>query len=251
MAVRGKKARPGNRLQLGTAVLSAAREIDTHLVKDRLQRFTEAHRSYVNAQRKLDYAETELSAAEARLERLDAVQDHAVEMLAKAVVNDGQPRWYPFTAFGEASPAVIATLNHGEEADVIHRLVATVLRSKGVSKRTIQAAQTADKAARAVEQAIAQVATLEHDAVDTRQTRDAVGEVWQAALAALRRGAKAAADDGAPDLYPTLFPRVPRGASKTKAPPPSVAEVPATPTQASPSPERDGPITTTAAQSAA
>jgi hypothetical protein len=226
---------PGKRLQLGTAVLSAAREIDTRFVKDRLQRFTEAHRSYVNAQRKLEGAETALSSAKARLDKLDGVQDHALEVLAKAVANDGQPRRSPFTAFGADSPSVISRLQVGEEADAIRRLVATVLRHKGMSKATLAAAETADKAARAVEQAIAQIATLEHDVVDSRQKRDAVGKVWQAAFAALRRGAQAAADDGAPDLYPTLFPRPARAASRTKAPPsptPPVATEPSTPTTA-------------------
>jgi hypothetical protein len=217
-------------LQLGTAVLSAAREIDTRFVKDRLQRFTEAHGSYVNAQRKLDGAETALSSAKARLDKLDAVQDHALEVLAKAVANDGQPRRSPFTAFGADSPSVISRLHPGEEAAAIRRLVATVLRQKGVSKATLAAAEAADKAARAVEQAIAQIATLEHDVVAIRQKRDAVGKVWQAAFAALRRGAQAAADDGAPDLYPTLFPRAARTVSRTKAPPPPVAGEPSTPT---------------------
>jgi hypothetical protein len=223
----------GKRLQLGTAVLSAAREIDTRFVKDRLQRFTEAQRSCVNAQRKLDGAQTALSSAKARLDKLDAVQDHALEVLAKAVANDGQPRRSPFTAFGADSPSVIARLQPREEEDAIRRLVATVLRQKGVSKATLAVAEKADQAARAVEQAIAQIATLEHDVVATRQKRDAVGKVWEAAFAALRRGARAAADDGAPDLYPTLFPRLVRAASRTKAPPsptPAVATEPSTPT---------------------
>ncbi len=223
---------PGQRLQLGTAVLSAAREIDTRFVKDRLQRFTEAHRSYVAAHRRLDGAETALASAKARLEKLDAVQDHALEVLAKAVANDGQPRKNPFTAFGAESPGVIARLQPGEEADAIRRLVATVLRQNGVRKATTTAAERADKAARAVEQVVALVATLEHEIVDTRQKRDAVGKVWDAAFAALRRGARVAADDGAPDLYPTLFPRVTRAAIKTKAPPPpmpSVTTEPSTP----------------------
>ncbi len=223
---------PGKRLQLGTAVLSAAREIDARFVRDRLQRFTEAHRSYVNAQRKLDGAKTALSSAKARLDELDDVQDHAMEMLAKAVAIDGQPRRSPFTAFGAESPSVIARLKPGEEADAIRRLVATVLRQKGVSKVTTAVAEKAAKAARAVEQAIALIATLEHDVADTRQKRDAVGKVWEAAFAALRRGARAAADDGAPDLYPTLFPRAARAASRTKAPPspPVVVTEPSTPT---------------------
>ena len=47
--------------------------------------------------------------------------------------------------------------------------------------------------------------------------RDAVAQGWESALAALRRGTRAAGDEGAPDLHATLFPPVVR-VVKSKAP---------------------------------
>ncbi len=48
MANHASKTGPGMRLQLGASVLSAARAVDTRLVKARLERFGRAHREYVN-----------------------------------------------------------------------------------------------------------------------------------------------------------------------------------------------------------
>jgi hypothetical protein len=205
MAVRLRNSRNGTRLQLGASLLSAAREVDTRLVKERLKRFEQVHKSYATAQRKVDTAEGELEAAMVGIERLDAVQDHAVERLACALSNDGQPRKNPFAAFGAPSPSTVARQPFAEEVDTVHRLVATIQRSKGVSKETLEAAQAADEAASAVEQALVPITKLEQTVADARRNRDAIAKVWETALAALRRGARAAADDGAPDLYPTLF----------------------------------------------
>ena len=61
-------------------------------------------------------------------------------------------------------------------------------------------------------------------------TRDAVAHKWEAALAALKRGARAAADDGAPTLYATLFERPGRTNGKNhKAAPPAAPQSSATP----------------------
>src|SRR5438552_14368644 len=129
MAVRMKKTSPGTRLQVGASVLSAARAVDTRLVKDRLGRFERAHRSYVNTQRKVDSAESQLRAAQARLAECDAVQDEAVETLARALVTDGQPRGNPFDVFG-AAPGTLTRLPFSEEAEAVHDLVAAVQRNK-------------------------------------------------------------------------------------------------------------------------
>src|SRR5436309_2391929 len=148
MARSKRKNGSGTRLQIGAGVLSAARAIDTRLVKGRLGRFERAHRAYVAAQRKVDAAESRRT-AQARLAECDAVQDEAVETLARALVADGQPRGNPFEAF-----------------------------------------------------------------------------------AALKRGARAAADEGAPDLYPTLFRPVIRAITKSKTPEEQAPPVTATPAAA-------------------
>jgi hypothetical protein len=229
MAAQMKKTSPGTRLQLGASILAAARAVDTRVVKDRLRRFEQAHRSYVGAQRKVDAAESQMRAAQAGLAELDAAQDDAVETLARALVADGQPRGNPFADFDAPAPGTLMRLSFPEEAAAVHQLVAAVLRSKGASEVTTQAAQAADKAARAVEQALAPVAKLQDNVRDARRTRDAVGQAWESALAALRRGARAAADEGAPDLYATLFPPVTRTTTKMKAPEEVVPTEPQTP----------------------
>ena len=226
-----KKGSPGIRLELGASVLSAARAVDTRLVKDRLDRFAGVHRTYVNAQRKVDAAEAQLRAAQAHLAECDAIQDEAVETLARALVADGQPRGNPFDAFGAPAPGTLTRLAFAEEAAAVHQLVAAVQRSKDISKATIQAAQAAEKAANIVEEELAPVEKLQETVRDARRTRDAVGQGWESALAALRRGARAAADEGAPDLYATLFPPVARPVAKSKAPGEQAPTVPQTPTE--------------------
>ena len=125
-------------------MLSAARGVDTRLVKDRLDRFARVHRTYVNAQRKVDAAEAQLRAAQAHLAECDAIQDDAVETLARALVADGQPRGNPFDAFGAPAPGTLTRLAFAEEAAAVHQLVAAVQRGKDISKATIQAAQAAE-----------------------------------------------------------------------------------------------------------
>ena len=113
MANRVSKVGPGMRLQLGASVLSAARAVDTRLVKARLGRFERVHRTFVTAQRKVDAVEAQLGRAQARLAECEAIQDEAVEALARELVHDGQPRGKPFDAFGAASPSnIIAFGDH-------------------------------------------------------------------------------------------------------------------------------------------
>jgi hypothetical protein len=70
--------------------------------------------------------------------------------------------------------------------------------NKQVTKPTLKTAQDLDKAARAVEQVLLPLDKLEVALREARQTRDAVGQTWETALAVLKRGACAACDDGAP-----------------------------------------------------
>jgi hypothetical protein len=222
----------GLRLDVGASVLSAARAVETRLVKDRLGRFERSHQQYVAAQRKVEAAESQLRAAQARLAECDAVQDEAVETLARALVADGQPRGNPFDAFGALPPGKLTRLAFIEETQAVHQLVTAVQRNKSVSEATVQAAQAADKAARVVEQALVPVAKLQDTCRDARRTRDAVAPGWESSLGALRRGARAAADDGAPDLHAILFPPVVRAVAKTKPQQVEVAAVPTPPAAA-------------------
>ena len=123
MPIRGPLIAPGLRLRIGASVLSAARVADTRLVKRRLTRFAREHRRYVAAQRKVSAMELRLRAARARLSQCDAMQDEAVETLARALVGDGHRRRNPFAAFGGPSPSKLSRLPFADEAEAVHHLV--------------------------------------------------------------------------------------------------------------------------------
>ena len=220
-------ATPGGRLDAGAAILAAARTIDVRLVKARVARFERANKAYVDAQRKVEAAERQLTVAQERLSERDVDQDEAVEALARVLVADGRSRANPFATFGDLAPGAVMRLPFEDEVKEIRRLVAAVQRDRGASKATLAAARVAARAAQAVEQAFPAVAKLEEAAREARHTRDALALTWESALAALKRGARAAADDGAPELYATLFARLVRPARRDAkpVPPPEPAPV--------------------------
>jgi len=212
--IRGPLIGPALRLRIGASMLSAAGAVDTRPVKKRLVRFQREHRRYFAAQRKVIAIERRLRTARERLSRLDAAQDEAVETLARALVADGHRRRNPFAAFGAPSPSRVARLPFADEVDVVHRLVAAVRRGGALGERTSEAARAADDAARAVGQAVIRVNEIEAQVRAARRTRDAVGRAWHSAYAGLKRGARAAADDGAPEIHAILFPAASRARSK-------------------------------------
>ena len=217
MATRVRTTSPGLRLQIGASVLSGARAVDTRLVKARLESFERVHRGYVNAQRKVDAAESQLRGAQARLAECDATQDEAVIALAGALIGEGQPYTNAFEAFGVPAPKTLTRLPSAQAVEAVHQLVAAVQRSKGISEATLKAAEAADKAAGVVEEALAPIAKLQDNVRHARRMRDALGQGWESALAALRHDARSAAYEGATELYTVLFPP-PRAATKSKTP---------------------------------
>jgi len=186
-------------------VLAAARVADTRSVKERLARFAREHRRYVAAQRNVTAIARQLRAARARLSASDAAQDDALEALARELVADGHRRRNPFAAFGAPSPSKLARLPFAAGVEAVHRLVGAIERTTAISATTSQAARAADAAARAVEQAMVRVEQVEARVRAARQTRDAIGRAWHTAYAALRRGSRAASDEGAPELHAMLF----------------------------------------------
>ncbi len=200
-----KRTSPGVRLQLGASVLTAAKTLDTRSVKERLDRFEHVHQAYVEAQQKLDAAESQLGTAQARLAKRDAALGKAVETLACELVTEDH-RTDPFETFGAPAPGALKRLPRLEEAHAVRELVAAVQEKAGVDKAATAAAAAAGKAARAVEQAAAPIEGLEIAVRDARRLRDAVAHQWELALEALKRGARAAADEGVPEMYDTLFP---------------------------------------------
>jgi len=199
----------------GESILSAARAIDTSLVKARLERFERAHQDYADAHRKVEAAEGQLRMAEIRVETCDAVQDKAVAALAGALIADGQPYANAFAPFGALPISKLTRLLPRKEAEAVHDLVAAVQRDTRLSPTTQKAAQAADKAARAVEQALVPFQNMQKGVREARRMRDVHAQAWDTGLAALRHDAQAAARDGTPQVYAALFPPA-RPAAKPK-----------------------------------
>jgi len=228
-----------SQLNAGASILAAARTVDTRLVKGRLAAFERAQRSYSTVHDKVSAAEAVLNAATTRLGELNADQHDAIDALARALIADGEPRTNPFRAFGPLPPGKLIAQNNGDGLKAVHQLVTAVQRAKGISKPALQAAQAAERAARAVEQQLAQIEKLRDTVREARHTRDAMAQGWATELAAFKRGARAAADDGAPHLYSTLFDRPARtnGKSAKPAPEPPPAPVPSVPTPSASAPQ--------------
>ena len=200
-------------LNAGASILAAARTVDTRLVKARLAAFERAQRTYSAAHDKVTAAEAALDAATTRLTELDAEQDEAVDALARALIAEGQPRTNPFRDFGPLPPSKVMAQRNGHGAKAVHQLVTAVQRAKDAGKPTLQAAQTAERAARALEQQLAQIEKLRETLREARHTR-------------------AAADEGAPHLYTTFFDRPSRTNGKSAKPAPE----PPAPTPPAPTP---------------
>lgn len=240
---------PATRLASGAAILAAARTVDTRLIKDRLAAFERTHQRYADAHAKVQKSEAELEQVQGQF-RTD--QQTVVDALGRALVADGQPLKNPFAAFGDTT---MGQLLHMRPADAVKRLpelIAALRRGKIAGKATLQALPNAEKVAGKLPQTLARIEALAAEARDGRSSRDAVGQAWDAAFAALKRAARAAADDGATTLYATLFDQLTRtnGKNHKPAPAPAPAAPSVTPTPA-PAPDPAANTTPPAAPQAA
>jgi DNA repair exonuclease SbcCD ATPase subunit len=206
----------------------AAKSVNTRPIQGRLDVFERAHRTYVTAQDKVEAAEAALGAAQTKLLQRDRERDEAVELLARALIAEGQSRTKPFAGCGGPTPAAIKSLPAAQEAQQIHALVTALQRNPALTKATQQAMAAVDKAATAVEKALALISTLDATLSQARQARDALSQTWEKALAALKRGARAAVDEGAPHLYATLFGQTTRTGTRNGKHAPDPAPAPAT-----------------------
>lgn len=224
----------GTQLKAGAAILAAARTVDTRLIKDRLAAFAQAHQVYANADAKVQQAEVEFDKVHAQFR----TQQHTVvDALARALLADGQPLRNAFTAFGGATPGGLLRLGPDDAVKALPELIAAIRRSKTLGKTMLQAVQGAEKSVRGLEQALGRMQALRTTEQDARAGRDAVGQTWEVALGALKRGARAAADEGAPTLYATLFDRPTRSSAKAAKPAPAPSPAPTSSPAAVPTPQ--------------
>lgn len=225
-----KNQRPTARIKTGTAIRTAAEVVDTKPVNTRLQAFLTAHTAYVEAQRKLEEAEALLRSEQVRLA---AIEPGFVDGLARALIADGQALANPFAAFGAPSPAAIRSLPLFEKPQAFRDLAASVQRRTTPSPGVLAAVQMVEQLANQLDPTTGTIGSLRSEVAKARQVRDVLGQSWETTLAALRRGARAAADEGAPGLYSALFAqprRVKKGKTAVAEPPSTAPVAPAAPT---------------------
>lgn len=229
MATLVAKKNPQSRTDAGDAVLAAAKSAHVAPVKKRLAAFASVHKEYLAAEAKVGAAEAAFRKQQQNVGELDHGQDDAIDRLATALVSDGAPRTRPFAALGFDAPTTLQKLGDAKEARTIRALGARVRKSKGASKSTLAACAAAEKAAAAVLAAVAplsKLAAAHHAAI---VARDAIGLRWEKAFGALKRGARAAEDDGAVGLFEEMFAASAPRRSRTRVKPVDGATAPAAP----------------------
>jgi len=217
---------PTGRLHTGTAILAAAELVDATLIKARLDAFASAHAAYAQAQDSVESAEAQLLGRQTLLNRLDAQQDETLEDIARVLVAEKQPRVNPFATISTETPTTFKRLNFGEKSKAIQVLAANVQADPQTSEALRRAAQAASTVAQQMETDLEPFEKLQTNLRAARDGREAAGKAWDNALRALKRGAHAAQDEGAPNLYVALFGQ-PR-AAKRKEKPASDASPPTT-----------------------
>ncbi len=217
---------PGERLQIGGAILANARVVDAAPVRRRLAAFATAHRNYVAVQTKMEAVEADLRTVGAKVARRGKDVDAAVEAIALALAFDGHPRMKPFAVLGSATPSRVRNAAPGDKPAAVHQLAAAALASRAAGRRTREAARAADQAAGRLEAALTEVEPLEATLAELRRQRETLGQPWDRALGILRRAARAAEDDGAAGLYAALFGPGAPSARKNGKPAPAPAPDP-------------------------
>jgi hypothetical protein len=198
---------PGSRVEVGDAILEAAKKTNTKAIAPRIAAFKKIHAAYLKANEQVRKADGALKAQQEKVAEADVDQDAAVQSLASALAGEGLPRTNPFKPLGFASPSAISQMAYAKQAAAVGELAAAAENRKGAGAASKKAAATARAAAKRVLTAIKPVERLEKDRSNAMAGRDALEQPWETALAALKRGAKAAEDDGAKGIYNALFVR--------------------------------------------
>lgn len=207
---------PGNRIEAGQQLVERAKAVKPTAVKPRFTAFASIHKLYAAAHAKVGKADRALQKQQAKLAEADVLQDEAVARLAAKLPADGLPRTQPFKPFGFTRPSALQQREATAEAKLLQKLAAAVLKHKGASAATKAAANAALKAAAGVLGASAPIAKLTSARTSAMHARDALEQAWETAFAALKRGAKAAEDDGAKGLFAALFDAKPKAKRATK-----------------------------------
>jgi len=214
------RQRPGARLRNGTSLLTRSAVIDSTPIAARLQPFATLHHQYTTAQSAVVAARAAVAEHHALLVTRDADQNQAIDTLARALVLDRYrtARLRPLAAYSNRPPSLLKRMAAGAKARAIQKLVLAIERDTSLSAQSHAAAAALARAAADVDAARRTVAHFEDVLRREIIHRDALGDQWDAAYAAVKRRARYAAIDDAPELYAFLFgkPRRRRHRLRTK-----------------------------------
>lgn len=208
---------PGPRIEAGDHLLDVAASLGadrTKPVAPRLAAFAKQHAAYKKADAAVKSADEALRKAQQTVAEKDVAQDEAVERLAASLAGEGFPRANPFKPLGFDAPTVIKNKGYAAEAKDVQALATKVKSHKPALTAGSKAADVAAKAAGAVVAALAPIAKHTSARTTAISKRDALEQPWETAFAAVKRGARAAEDDGAHGLFDALFGVEKPGASK-------------------------------------
>lgn len=215
---------PSSRSTGGEHVLQAAASLGskgTKPIEARLAAFKKAHGEYTAANAAVEKADQAVRAQQTKVAELDVTQDERVDDLATTAVADGMPRLSPFKALKFAAPGAIKTMGYVDEANEALSLAAAVTKRKSKMPHSQKAAKALAQAAKAVIAAAKPIEALTKKRKAAISRRDALEQGWEKTFAALKRAARAAADDGHVGLYTALFessaPKAKTAAKKAKA----------------------------------
>lgn len=211
---------PAGRVEVGDGILAAAKHADTAPVKGDLAEFRAVHVRYSAAEAAVRKAEAAKRKQEEVVGERDVEQDQAIAALGAQLTADGLPKGNPFAALSSKKPlpaaSKIQSAGYKAEAAIIHDVAKSVRKHKGLSKRSLELANKADKAATDVESALVPMEKLEKAFTTAIKEREALSLPWETALSTLKQGARYADVKQHGKLFATLFQSAPQAASKPR-----------------------------------
>ena len=212
---------PQSRVDAGDAVQNAARRAATGAVKQDLAEFAKVHAEYKAAEADVRKAEAAKRAQEVIVGDKDVVQDAGVDELARQLIADGLPKGNPFKALDSKdpfpAPSSLRGIGYADEAKLVRKLAAAVKKKKGLSKRTLDAAAAADKAALEVQAALAPMVKLAQAFTTAIQEREALAQSWETAFATLKAAVRYVDTKNKTRLFAALFQSGPAASAGKKA----------------------------------
>ncbi|MEO6419658.1 MAG: hypothetical protein ABIP39_09645, partial [Polyangiaceae bacterium] len=170
-----------------------------------LKAFASAHKAFAAADARVLKADENVRKQQEVVGMRDAMQDQAVDALARQLIVAGSPKANPFKPLGFAAPSTIQAMGYGAEAKEARRLASIIRKKKGMAKGALEAAALLERTAKEVEVSLKELPPL----LDARKAaiaaRDGAGQAWETTFAALKLGAAFADTQGAKGLHHALF----------------------------------------------